>query len=156
MHFTLGVVLPARINGMSESREIQRLIDKLMFRYSEEFELKPYLEECDCIVESRSLFRKRDKRYGKVDPSCEICHGTGKIKTTYNEFACFDWYEIGGRWDGALGGTKRESNVLWRNSSRVSDLPNGYCFFAIVTPNGSWHEQWQFMKAKRSEKKERA
>jgi hypothetical protein len=156
MHFNAGVMLPARITKTSTARQIRRAIEMLLFRFSEEFELEPYIEECDCIVESRSFFKKRNKRYGKADPSCETCNGTGKMKTTDNQFACFDWWEIGGNWDGDLKGMKRKSNVVWRNCLRVRDLPSDYGFFALVTPNKQWHEQWQFMEGKRSEKKEKA
>jgi hypothetical protein len=76
------------------------------------------------------------------------------MKTTYNKFACFDWWEIGGNWDGVLAPAKRKSNSFWRNCLYVRELPRDYHFFAIAAPNNKWYEQWQFMKAKRSEEKE--
>jgi hypothetical protein len=154
MHFNAGLILPARFTKNSSTRQIIRAVEKLLFRFSEEFEVKPYFEECDCVVESTTFFNKRNKRYGKADPSCDECKGTGRMKTTYNEFACFDWWEIGGRWDGHLPGTKRTSNILWRNCVIVKELPTGYYFFAVVTPNKEWHEQWQFRARKGSEAKE--
>jgi len=41
---------------------------------------------------------------GKEDPAadCDNCNGTGKYKTTANPDGYWDWYVIGGRWDGCL------------------------------------------------------
>lgn len=154
MHFNAGVILPERLTEKSSTPQIRRAVERLLFRFSEEYELKPYLDECDCIVEARSFFKKGNKSYGKADPLCEDCKGSGKIKTSYNKFACFDWWEIGGNWDGDLKGSKRKTTIVWRNCLRARDLPTDYYFFALVTPDKRWHEQWQFMKEKRSEKKE--
>jgi len=72
--------------------------------------------------------------YQKPDPACKECHGTGNRLTTYNPDSQWDWWVIGGRWDGWL----HPSNVV-----PVSDLlpvlegtP-----FALVTPDGAWHQQ---------------
>jgi hypothetical protein len=154
MHFTTGVILPARITKKSGARQIRRKVDELLFRFSEEFELKPYITECVCIVESTTFYKKRHPRHGKVDPSCEICKGTGKERTTYNAFACFDWWEIGGGWDGELAPKKGRWSTLGGNCIEVRDLPDDYYFFSFVTPNKKWHEQWQFMKRNRSQEKE--
>ncbi len=144
MHFNAGAILPPQVTKTNNARQVGLVLDTLLFRFSDEFELDPYIEVCDCIVESRSFFKRGNKRYGKTDPSCETCNGTGKMKTTYNTFACFDWWEIGGNWDGDLAGITRKSNTLWRNCVVVRDLPKNYYFFALVTPNKKWHEQWHF------------
>lgn len=39
-----------------------------------------------------------------VDPACGECEGTGKVETTYNKKSQWDWYSIGGRWNGTLRG----------------------------------------------------
>lgn len=154
MHFNAGAILPLQIKRTSGVRQIIRALDKLLFPFSEEFVLKPYTEECDCIVESRNLYKKTDKRYEKPFPSCDACNGTGTMTTTYNKYACFDWWQIGGAWDGDLGADTPKASSIRRNCTLVRRLPRGYYLFAIVTPNGEWHEQWHFMAAKRSEKKE--
>ena len=38
----------------------------------------------------------------KPDPGCEDCSGTGVVTTTYNPDSKWDWWQIGGRWTGAL------------------------------------------------------
>jgi hypothetical protein len=53
-------------------------------------------------------------------------------ETTYNPRSKLDWYEIGGRWDGAYG----EGNFI-----KLQDLPDIEPPFALVLPDGSWHER---------------
>lgn len=38
----------------------------------------------------------------KPAPDCEECHGTGKYMRTYNPQSKWDWWVIGGRWEGLL------------------------------------------------------
>lgn len=40
--------------------------------------------------------------YKKPSPDCEECNGTGTYKSTSNQHAKWDWYQIGGRWSGML------------------------------------------------------
>lgn len=42
--------------------------------------------------------------YQKPNPSCDECGGSGRADTTYNPDSKWDWWAIGGRWTGALGG----------------------------------------------------
>lgn len=44
------------------------------------------------------------------DPACETCKGTGKTKSTYNPKSRWDWFQVGGRWQGALLLKKEVSN----------------------------------------------
>lgn len=93
------------------------------------------------------------KKVGVED--CEVCDGTRRRMTTWNKVATWDWYRIGGRWDGSLFGHEQleepedrkealdhhysdavESKE--RNVAPVKDvvgLP-----LAIVTPDGDWHQ----------------
>lgn len=96
--------------------------------------------------------------YQKPDPECDSCHGTGTYRTTYNPQSQWDWYVIGGRWDGNLIETPRddgqhgfnhgtEHHQLQNNSCPLSELVQRwdagkpYLFFALVTPDGVWHER---------------
>ena len=66
------------------------------------------------------------------DEACEDCHGTGQRETTRNPDSKWDWWVIGGRWNGAFGG---------KNETTVGEiLACGVVPFAIVTPDG-WAER---------------
>ncbi len=71
--------------------------------------------------------------YQKPNPQCEDCHGSGKRQTTYNPDSQWDYWTIGGRWDGWLS----PSNCLKAKTAAA----NGSVPFAIITPDGAWHEK---------------
>lgn len=68
------------------------------------------------------------------DPLCETCGGTGKCTDTYNPKSRWDWYQIGGRWNGELPNGANEMPV-----SELLNTP--YFPFAVLTPDGEWHEK---------------
>jgi hypothetical protein len=53
---------------------------------------------------AEKAIEKAHPLYKKTDPDCEDCKGTGHRMTTYNPDSKWDWYQIGGRWTGALTG----------------------------------------------------
>lgn len=73
--------------------------------------------------------------YMKPDPDCDECFGTGTYRSTYNPESKWDWYEIGGRWDGWLNGI----NYKLLKDVCLDDLP--HMPFAIVTSDGEWREK---------------
>lgn len=89
----------------------------------------------------------------KPNPDCEECGGSGKVKRTYNPLSKWDWYVVGGRWDGAIQNNRHKSadggfnfgdehRQLDRNTRAVAELGTEKDPpFAIVTPDGSWHER---------------
>jgi hypothetical protein len=86
-------------------------------------------------------FNAAEQRYtaehpeaGQPIPACDECHGTGKRMTTYNPASKWDYWQIGGRWNGRA--TEDGSNLF-----RVSELGRDWSAFAIVTPDGAWHEK---------------
>jgi len=95
--------------------------------------------------------------HDKADPNCSSCKGTGIYKTTYNPDSKWDWWVIGGRFNGVIRAEHRSSadgfnfdeeyQKLEENITSVEDyveqieknktqLP-----FAIVTPDGEWYEE---------------
>lgn len=86
-----------------------------------------------------------------ADPECEECNGTGTHKSTSNPKRKWDYWRIGGRWDGAIQGKPRESDrgfnwgdeheSLTYNLASAADLIEQEPPFAIVTPDGEWHER---------------
>lgn len=109
--------------------------------------IKPY------NVAEKTFFMKHKLRKAS-NPECEECHGSGKSKTTYNPKSQWDWYRIGGRWDGSIQAKPRESQngfnfgeehtYLENNSVPVLDyVANLKTFtgYALVTPDGVWHQK---------------
>lgn len=46
----------------------------------------------------------------KPDPECDSCSGVGTYASTYNPKSKWDWYVIGGRWQGHIVGSDPEKN----------------------------------------------
>jgi len=82
--------------------------------------------------------------------NCEECKGTGVSRTTYNPRSKWDWYSIGGRWDGIFSEIGLEGQncvsvatllpvlreyVVTHKSER-NPFP-----FAFVGHDGQWHER---------------
>lgn len=100
----------------------------------------------------KSVFDASPKK-DSPDADCTDCSGTGKHVSTSNEKAKWDWWRIGGRWDGfmlALPGIDDgkggfnfgdEFESLKRNSCPVPEIKMKTTPFAVLTPDGEWHER---------------
>ena len=91
----------------------------------------------------------------KANDSCESCDGTGVETVTHNPDGQWDWYVVGGRWDGWITDTKVESkdngfnfgdehHQLGKNSIKVEKLLDQEELkapFALITPDGVWHQR---------------
>lgn len=73
--------------------------------------IKAYSDAEKAAEESHPMF-------GKPDPKCEDCKGTGKRTTTYNPNSKWDWWVIGGRWQGLLLGDKYDAYEDPRNKEK--------------------------------------
>jgi hypothetical protein len=90
-----------------------------------------------------------------ADPECSECHGTGTYRTTYNPSSKWDWWRIGGRWDGWITGTEQSSengfNFSYRHEplagnirtidSLPSPIPDDLIPYAILSDDGRWNEK---------------
>lgn len=110
-----------------------------------------------------------DPRRDAPDPACASCGGTGVRTTTYNPQSKWDWYSIGGRWNGdflcgnaedegarertgkaaieaIIARSEDEAQVFvatWGgNGGRCRDCQHGPQF-AVLTPDGEWHQKGQ-------------
>lgn len=92
--------------------------------------------------------------YQKPSPTCEDCHGSGTVTSTYNPLSKWDWWSIGGRWDGALiedrvgnsnSPDRMRTHEHIRNVVPLEELVqraeagNLFTFYAVITPDGEWH-----------------
>ena len=62
--------------------------------------------------------------------------------TTCNPYGRWDWYEIGGRWDGYIKGAKR--NVISTQALAKSPFLKGRLPCYVVTPGGTWLEHERY------------
>ena len=107
-------------------------------------EWKMYWDECDKVFAEHP--QKND-----ADPTCDECKGTGFYKSTYNPDSKWDWYMIGGRWDGAPKklpalacadgfNFSDECESEERNSCPIEELVDKYPY-AWLLPDGAWAER---------------
>ncbi len=101
------------------------------------------------------------------DAACDECGGSGLETTTYNPLSKWDWYRVGGRWDGFISGIDPPSSdggfnfgehhkEVANNIAKVDDVlaraetSADWAPFAIVTPEMatvgapaeiSWHQK---------------
>lgn len=117
-HFTVGVIVQNPVG------DLESLVNPLLVPYSENIRVEPYMKTCPCCNGAGEI--ERDG----IRTTCPCCDGNKEYETTYNPDAKWDWFVIGGRWD----------NIIDGNWCKVSDLKDNP-FFAIVTPDGEWHEK---------------
>jgi len=75
----------------------------------------------------------------------------GNVYSTYNPLSKWDWYRVGGRWDGAMVDNKQTSENGFNFDDMHETFENNSCFvrqikkdwtpFAIIAPDGKWHEK---------------
>ena len=158
------VDLQARIEAL-QSAEAQYPIDSIR----EEFAKLPDTEQTDIRWRDLSAARvaaiqtalDQHPLKDQPNPDCETCRGSGKHQSTANVQGKLDFWRVGGRWDGWLFGPERqaessdqksghnfgpEHQSLGNNSRPVREIPLDdpyYLPFAVLTPDGQWHEMGQ-------------
>lgn len=81
----------------------------------------------------------------KPDPDCDNCQGSGTYPSTYNPKSKWDWWCIGGRWDGLITGLTTESEddglnfeqsheSIENNVTDVKNLTSDTMPFAFILP----------------------
>jgi hypothetical protein len=96
--------------------------------------------------------------YNKPNPKCDRCSGTGYYKSTYNPESKWDWWVIGGRWDGIIQNNYRsdgdggfnfgkEHHQVKHNTVSCKDFlemvkqDSDQYPYSLVTPKGEWCEK---------------
>ena len=130
-HFLCLVVLPEGSN----MHHVEGQTSRMLAPYDENLEMPPREEPCWCTVTPAA--------------SCSECDGSGVRLSTSNPLAKWDWWAIGGRWDGWIFGPEREAasgdecQTLENNARPLREIPldrvDGMPF-AVITPNGQWHD----------------
>ena len=156
-HFTAVVLVDPRFRT---SKEIGEEAERLLAPFNENTRVPPYEEECYCVRNRRDAEAGKAARLAAGSPAedaesgdgkgeeetCGECEGRGVISSTYNPNSKWDWYRVGGRWDGSilehlptdLAAARNLTDAVSRNSARAGDLLPGSVSYAIITPDGEW------------------
>lgn len=168
-HFTVGVIVPS-----AELANIESFIAKQMEPFDENTEVDPYvsysLEEAQAdlardiarferIIQRQDptydlekcrehLARLRittpDEKYREYIEYHKHFDEDGEPLSTYNPDSKWDWYVIGGRWDGWINDHKTHRESISDNIATTESVLERSRFpHAIITPDGEWHEAGQ-------------
>jgi hypothetical protein len=112
-------------------------VDNLLAPYNENLEVGPYKTYLE-TDEAENGIKEYGSEQGLIDKMEDWMGRPGGkdeqgfyYMRTYNPRSKWDWYEVGGRYDGSIPG----------NVCPVKELPEDVKCFAIVTPDGEWHER---------------
>jgi hypothetical protein len=165
-HFIVAVVVPPRI------RNIDSFIARQMEPFDENTDVEPYVawsvdqaqQELKSTIHRLELIQfRREKGYDleRIADSLAKLRGTtaelyyqqrlhcyetfndrGEPLTTYNPDSKWDWYVIGGRWDGWIHDRVNTSERLEDNTVTTEEaVARNKIPHAIITPDGQWHER---------------
>ena len=168
-HFTVGIIVPSH-----ELSNLQSFIAEQMAPYDENLEVEPYvsysvekakadltrdstrleriierqdanynLEKCQELIEKLRVTTPEDKFREYVEYHKHFDEDGDPI-STYNPDSKWDWYVIGGRWDGWINERDTSSEAVSDNiATTEAVLERNRIPHAIITPDGEWHEHGQ-------------
>ncbi len=114
-HFITGILVP---NSVYKDGNTKRFIDRIMEPYSEHLEVESYISKtADEVREEYEEASKKHPEYKDMDIEewSEKWYGEkldkeGNLLSTFNQDSFYDWYRVGGRWDGYLTDNRRRSD----------------------------------------------
>ena len=81
---------------------------------------------------------------GKVDPTCDICNGSGAFEQSRDPATHVDWWSVGGRWELLFRSnddvTVPSPPTIEANTLPAPLVPRTIMPAAVVTPEGHWFE----------------
>lgn len=137
MHYLTYVFSPKDTN-------IKKQVAKALKPFGEDFEVKPwkrYLESAEILAMAK-WYRLRKTALRRLAKEMQDWNGaTGGVDrkglfavVTFNPEAKWDWYEIGGRWDGFLPNNVMSARSLLSSHKLRKLLPHDF-----LTPDSEWH-----------------
>jgi hypothetical protein len=177
-HFTVGIIVPPGVLN------VESFIAGQMAPYFEHSEAEPYvcysveqakaeierdIKRLERIIERQDADYNFDKcrdllaelrrttpeqKYAEYLRFHEHFNDQGQPISTYNPDSKWDWYRIGGRWDGWITGNEQSSDDGFNFDGRHETVANNIATIkqalkrnviphAIITPDGEWHERGQ-------------
>ena len=71
----------------------------------------------------------------------DLFNDKGEPISTYNPNSKWDWYVIGGRWDGWINNRDTRAEAVFDNSATTeATIARDKLPHAIITPDRQWHE----------------
>ena len=168
-HFTVGIIVPSH-----KLHNIESFIADQMAPFDENEDVEPYVsysvEEAQAdltrdIARFERIIERNDTNYHleKCKDHLAKLRGMtpeekyreyiqyhkhfdegGKPVSTYNPGSKWDWYVIGGRWDGWINNCESHNEAVSDNlATTEAVLERDRIPHAIITPDGQWHEQGQ-------------
>lgn len=171
MHFAVAVIIPPQ-----ELSDPTRFVCQQMERYDSHLEVEPYVcysreRAADDLPRHRESIRQVIEQAGPHTDVDELrvrltqlermtgedyyagfiarwhsFNEQGEPISTFNPDAIWDWYVIGGRWNGWINGLVLDGDAftdkLANNTAPIEQvIASRRIPFVIVTPDGEWHEQ---------------
>ncbi len=144
-HFSVLAVVPDEV--MKQGDQAARgFIEENLETYYEGLEVERYETDCFCAND-------------KPAPDCEECKGTGKAMSTFNPESQFDWYRVGGRWDGFITENRQCSDNGFNFDPKHETIENNHLTveaylkklesdprktaFVVLSNKGEWFEKGQ-------------
>ncbi len=119
-------------------RDLQRL-ERIIERQDSEYNL----DKCRELV-ARLRTTTPEQKYREYLGFHESFNARGEPISTSNPAGKWDWYTIGGRWDGWINGIKSTRGRVADNLAPTEQaLERGVIPHAIITPDGQWQERGQ-------------
>lgn len=126
--------------------EINRRKENIKWRKEKIKQNDPRSSEYQQWIDEHPKHNKRTAWKAVKELYKERMDKNGNILSTYNPNSQWDWYSIGGRWNGFLPLKKKDSKgeVIYCNESTVGEVDwdrlfkERYAPYCYVTPSGDW------------------
>jgi hypothetical protein len=131
---------------IKEESETSEDIDEKLDKYSEHRDVEEYTRPCWCSTKANLP--------KEPDPECSDCNGSGEYLTNYNPDSKWDWYLVGGRWNGVVGNVEvdtpdtfgialedEENNTTTTENLLERVRYDEFSGFAYLLPDGEWVER---------------
>jgi hypothetical protein len=166
-HFTVGIIVPedrvphlhdfivGQMEPFCEHTEVEPYVCYSVGKA--EAEIKHDIHRLERIIERQDPDYNLDKcreilaklrrtapeeRYREYVGHHESFNSRGEPLSTCNPKSKWDWYVIGGRWDGWINGKETSGESAEDNMATTEQaLERGIIPHAIVTPEGEWNER---------------
>lgn len=170
-HFITLILVPNEVMQQGPAA-VKQYINNTMAKYSEYTEVEPHVVLTK--VELRAEYKKYkldhddceyndEKEYAKEWHSYDI-DDDGNAVSNFNDDSFYDWYVVGGRWDGVLTGNEQHSqngfnfgeqhhtvqnnsipvSTLLEKAGTVNDPDEDWIFHCIVDGDGTVHQSKLF------------